>query len=104
MHQDLAIGQLTIDLTNTALHDHAVTVDARVGFGRLHVIAPDNVTIRVTTHLGAGQIVINGADVTDGIRHDDVRTIVATRSSATTTTIDLELEVGAGEISVVTSG
>ncbi len=103
VHQDLAFGQLTIDLTHTTLQDHAVTVDARVGFGRLHVIAPNDVAIRIVTHLGAGHVVVNGTEVTAGIRHDDIRTIAATGSGTSKSTIELDLEVGAGEISVATT-
>ncbi|MGE3687286.1 MAG: PspC domain-containing protein [Acidimicrobiia bacterium] len=99
--QSLAIGELTLDLTELPATERSVSVRAEVGFGRLRVIVPDDVVIELTSDLGAGHIVVEGDEVADGLRQLDERTdLPAASTDADRRTFRLDLELGAGEIAV----
>lgn len=70
----LAIGQLTVDLTNLDVDDAPVrrteaapdaTIEASVGIGKLTVVVPDDVGIELEARSGIGEIVVtdHGSDL-----------------------------------------
>jgi phage shock protein PspC (stress-responsive transcriptional regulator) len=95
----LGTGQLTIDLRLLPAGADEVRVTAEVGIGRLHVIVPDDVTIRLATDLGAGVVQVDDTDITSGIRQDDAR-VIEPRTGSSTRTIVLDLRMGMGQIDV----
>jgi len=102
LHEQLAAGRLEIDLTSLPANASTVTVRAEVGFGRLHVIAPEDVALDVSTEVGAGRALLDGDEVADGL-HQSYRGVAEPRADSSTTdrrTIVLDLEVGAGEIDI----
>ncbi len=98
--QHLAVGELTIDLTDVPLGAQPLEVDASVGYGRIHVIVPDDVELVVHSDVNAGRIVIDGNETVEGFHRDDTFTIPAPAATGTAPTIDLDLAVGAGEIEI----
>lgn len=107
-HQQLAAGQLTIDLAGVPAgvgSDAAdYTVRAEVGMGRLHVLVPDDVVIDLRADMGAGRVVLDGVETSAGIRADDDRidlpTGVTDADADGVRTVVLDVEVGAGEIDI----
>jgi phage shock protein PspC (stress-responsive transcriptional regulator) len=96
----LAAGQLTVDLSGIDLSDQSVTVTASDAVGQLIVIVPDGTAVDVTSKVGAGEIDILGT-TNSGVQ-------IAARSTgstggATTGTLDLNLSVGCGQITVETA-
>ena len=57
---DVAIGDLTVDLANTALRSGETEVDANVGIGELTVIVPDDVAVEVDASVSAGEVTVFG--------------------------------------------
>jgi hypothetical protein len=93
----LAVGTLTVDLTDLQVPDGTTAVRARVGLGELVVKAPAGVAVRVDGRSGVGQVhgldrEENGLGSRLDIRSDDFDT--ATRR------LLLELRAGVGEIRV----
>jgi predicted membrane protein len=89
------IGQLTVDLTAPGLDLDGEKVEARLGIGDLEVIVPDDTDVDLDAHVSAGNIDAfgdeeNGFDV-------DVTGITGTSG---TQELDLELEVGIGNLRV----
>jgi predicted membrane protein len=102
----LGVGQLTVDLTDVPSGTEPLTVDASVGYGQIRVIVPSDAELRLRTNVNAGHTVVDGDEISDGIHRDDTRTIPALTSATNgvVRTIDLDLEVGAGEIKVIRAG
>jgi phage shock protein PspC (stress-responsive transcriptional regulator) len=57
---ELAIGELDLDLSNTALADGDTTVDANVGIGDLTVVVPRDVAVDVEATASAGSVSLFG--------------------------------------------
>lgn len=103
-------GRLTIDLTALRAGETSVTVGAEVGYGQILLYVPADVELRLITRVGAGHVVVDGTEITAGVRHEDERTIApvtSTTGMGETGTgetarrrITLDLEVGAGEINI----
>lgn len=90
----VAIGELTVDLTETALPEGEVPLDATVGIGQLNLIVPDDVSVEVDATASAGDVTVFG-------RHDEgVDATVRTASLAfgSDTTLRVDAHVGLGEI------
>ncbi len=102
----LGVGQLTVDLTDVPSGAEPLTVDASVGYGQIRVIVPSDAELRLHTDVNAGHTVVDGDEISDGIHRDDTRTIpaLAPATNGVVRTIDLDLEVGAGEIKVIRAG
>ncbi len=89
------IGKLTVDLTDPALDLDGRTVEASVGIGDLLVLVPVGTDASVDAHVGAGNIDAFGENE-NGV---DVRLTTISGTSGTQE-VDLELEVGIGNIRV----
>ncbi|MGW1592184.1 PspC domain-containing protein [Streptomyces sp. NPDC002343] len=105
---DLGTGRATLDLTRVRpATGRSVATDARVGAGRLKVIVPADVTVRMDIDVGLGDIRLPGdggkdVDVRPG-RHRDVTLApakAAARGSGAPGTLDLTLGVGVGQVEV----
>lgn len=102
LDEHLAMGQLTIDLRDLPSLD-GVTVEAEVGYGRLHVLLPDDVTVIIHTEVNAGHAVLDGDELIDGLRQRDDRTVPAAGApddAEEQATVQLDLRIGGGEISI----
>ena len=101
--EHLGVGQLTVDLTDVPSGAEPLTVDASVGYGQIRVIVPSDAELRLRTNVNAGHTIVDGDETSAGFHRDDTRTIpaLAAASNGLVRTIDLDLEVGAGEIKVI---
>ncbi|WP_093776636.1 PspC domain-containing protein [Streptomyces sp. yr375] len=101
---DLGTGAGTLDLSRLALaKGQTVTTNAEVGAGRLRVIVPSDVTVKVRIDVGLGDIQLPGddkkdVDVEPG-KHKEV-TLSPLPGKADAGTIDLDLQVGVGQAEV----
>ncbi|MHC3468315.1 PspC domain-containing protein [Streptomyces sp. 7R007] len=103
-HYQLGSGVGTLDLTK-ARPDKGETVSTRaeVGAGRLEVIVPNDVTVRLNIEVGVGDIQLPGddkkdVDVEPGKQKD--LTLPPVTGGKNTGTLDLDLEVGLGQAEV----
>jgi phage shock protein PspC (stress-responsive transcriptional regulator) len=94
----LAAGELIIDLTALPAGTTAVTIDAEVGFGRLRVTVPAGATLQLDTKVGAGRMVLDGREISNGLRNYDRWIDSPTGPSGLA--IVLGLRLGAGEITI----
>ncbi|MCX4988987.1 MULTISPECIES: PspC domain-containing protein [unclassified Streptomyces] len=101
---DLGMGVGTLDLSRLDLaKDQTVTTDAEVGAGRLKVIVPKDVTVRLSIDVGVGDIQLPGdnekdVDVEPG-KHKQV-TLPPATGGKNGGTLDLDLQVGVGQAEV----
>jgi predicted membrane protein len=89
------IGRLTVDLTDPGLELDGRTVEASVGIGELVVLVPLGTDVSLDAHVGAGNADAFGENESGF----DVQLTTISGTSGTQE-IDLELEVGMGNISV----
>ncbi|MGQ0825980.1 MAG: PspC domain-containing protein [Actinomycetota bacterium] len=92
----LAMGQMTVDLRDVPFREGTRTVEASVGMGELQVQLPDDVSVRVDAHSGAGVVKLFGREA-EGWDVDDDRVVTEPGGA----TLVLDLEVGFGGIEVV---
>ncbi|MGW0760899.1 PspC domain-containing protein [Streptomyces sp. NPDC002814] len=103
-HYELGTGVGTLDLTGVPLaKGRTVDTGADVGVGRLKVIVPKDVTVKVTIDVGVGDIQLPGdeqqdVDVEPG-RHQEL-TLTPPPGTKSTGTLDLDLRVGVGQAEV----
>ncbi|MEV5488255.1 PspC domain-containing protein [Streptomyces bobili] len=101
---DLGTGDATLDLSRLKLaKGQTVSTYAEVGLGRLRVIVPPDVRVTVRIDVGLGDIQLPGenqkdVDVEPG-KHKEV-TLAPVSGGKDTGTIDLDLQVGAGQAEV----
>ncbi|WP_442817078.1 PspC domain-containing protein [Streptomyces sp. NBC_01334] len=101
---DLGTGDGTLDLSRLELaKGQTVSTDAEVGAGRLRVIVPPDVTVKVRIDVGLGDIQLPGddekdVDVQPG-KHKEV-TLSPASGGKDAGTIDLDLQVGVGQAEV----
>ncbi|MEU6277990.1 PspC domain-containing protein [Streptomyces populi] len=101
---DLGTGVGTLDLSRVDLaRGQTVKTNAEVGAGRLKVIVPEDVTVRLTVEVGVGDIQLPGddkkdVDVEPG-KHKRV-TLPPTTGGKDGGTLDLDLQVGVGQAEV----
>lgn len=94
-------GSLTIDLTTLPAGREPVHIDAQVGYGRLRVLVAAGDDVRVATNINAGHVVIDGVEITAGVRHQDARMLVSAEATEPAgRPVVLDLRLGAGEITV----
>ncbi|GAA4300433.1 PspC domain-containing protein [Streptomyces venetus] len=101
---DLGTGVGTLDLTRLDLTgQQTVTTGADVGVGRVKVLVPEDVTVRLNVDVGVGDLQLPGddpkdVDVKPG-RHQEM-TLSPAENVKRTGTIDLDLQVGMGQAEV----
>ncbi|MGW2043901.1 PspC domain-containing protein [Streptomyces sp. NPDC001858] len=101
---DLGTGEGTLDLSRLDLaKGQTVSTNAEVGAGRLRVIVPPDVIVKVRIDVGLGDIQLPGddekdVDVEPG-KHKEV-TLRPASGNADAGTIDLDLQVGVGQAEV----
>ena len=93
--QRLAVGRLTLDASALSAAGDAARIDARVGVGQLRIIVPNGAGLELTGRIGAGRIVVDGAEVAAGIRFDHA---VDRAPAPGAPVIRLAVRVGVGEI------
>ncbi|MEV4229033.1 PspC domain-containing protein [Streptomyces bobili] len=101
---DLGTGDATLDLSRLSpAKGQTVSTNAEVGLGRLRVIVPPDVRVTIRIDVGLGDIQLPGenqkdVDVEPG-KHKEV-TLAPVSGGKDTGTIDLDLQVGAGQAEV----
>ncbi|MFI2423646.1 PspC domain-containing protein [Streptomyces sp. NPDC018955] len=101
---DLGTGEGVLDLSAIRVPaDGTVSTRADVGLGRIHVIVPRDVTVRLSIDVGVGDIQLPGdrkkdVDVAPG-KHKEV-TLEPPAGVEEAGTLDLDLQVGAGQAEV----
>jgi len=96
--QRQATGQLTVDLTAPLTSDRPVTIDAKLGVGRLHILLPADAVLTMDATVGAGHIVIEGHETAAGLHVSDRDTNQPRGASGTAFVI--HAAVGAGELAI----
>ncbi|MFD8722099.1 PspC domain-containing protein [Streptomyces sp. NPDC059629] len=102
---DLGTGVATLDLTHIRVAaGQTVSTAAEVGAGRLEIVVPADVTVRMSIDVGVGDIQLPGDDSRKDVdvepgRHKDV-TLSPTSGTKNAGTLDLDLQVGAGQVEV----
>jgi phage shock protein PspC (stress-responsive transcriptional regulator) len=92
----LAIGQLTLDLSQAPLDGRDVDVSAATKIGELAVVVPSAVTVTLDTHVGAGQSTIFGHD-RSGL---NVTEHLTDTPAGATGRLHLDLDVAVGQLTV----
>jgi hypothetical protein len=101
---DLGTGVGTLDLSRLDVSGkQTVTTRAEVGLGKVRVLVPDDVTVRLNVEVGVGDLQLPGddpkdVDVQPG-RHKEI-TLSPAGGAGKSGTIDLDLRVGAGQAEV----
>jgi phage shock protein PspC (stress-responsive transcriptional regulator) len=88
-------GEMILDLSHLELAEgETYSVDPSVAFGRLEIRVPAGVGVSFDGHVDIGQIVIDGANVDDGIDVDGNKVFDGTGM------INLDARVGFGELDI----
>ncbi|OSC64816.1 hypothetical protein B5181_19885 [Streptomyces sp. 4F] len=101
---DIGAGSGTLDLSRLDLEEgQTVTTRADVGMGRIQVVVPQDVTVRLSIEVGVGDIQLPGddkkdVDVAPG-KHKEV-TLPPVTGGKDAGTLDLDLQVGVGQAEV----
>ncbi|GHH89874.1 PspC domain-containing protein [Streptomyces capillispiralis] len=101
---ELGTGNGVLDLSAIRVPgDGTVATRADVGLGRIHVIVPRDVTVKLSIDVGVGDIQLPGdgqkdVDVAPG-KHEEL-TLEPPAGAEEAGTLDLELQVGAGQAEV----
>jgi phage shock protein PspC (stress-responsive transcriptional regulator) len=88
----LGIGELELDLSKLSLPADETTVQASVGIGRLHMVVPHDVTVRVKTHVSWGEATLLG--------HEEGGHNVRADVGDTHAQLVLDTDVGIGQVEV----
>jgi phage shock protein PspC (stress-responsive transcriptional regulator) len=91
-------GDVVIDLSHVTFPAEGQLVRARLGAGHMKVVVPAGARVSVTAHAGAGDLFLFGRHE-NGIDVDDS----ATTGPGAQGTLRLHLDVGAGQVEVVSS-
>jgi phage shock protein PspC (stress-responsive transcriptional regulator) len=94
----LGIGRQTIDLSDLDLAGKKAQVTSVVGIGVVNIDVPASVKVVVRGRAGAGDVQIDGNDVSGN--HVDRTVVLAATSPAIAGEIDLDLRVGVGQVVV----
>ncbi|MBL3665470.1 PspC domain-containing protein [Streptomyces sp. M2CJ-2] len=106
---DLGTGSGTLDLSKVRVAEgRTVSTRADVGLGRIHVIVPENVTVRLNIQVGLGDIQLPGdlrkdVDVAPDKRKKATLAPPAGVKKAGTLVLDLQVGAGQAEVSRATS-
>lgn len=103
----LGSGRGVLDLTELRLRDgQTVRVSARVGAGELKALVPLDARVEVRLKVGVGSYDLPGGAGTDsggGVDRSQRRTLEPSEGQRAGGTIELELDVGIGDVSLVRS-
>ncbi|MFE7898914.1 PspC domain-containing protein [Streptomyces sp. NPDC057424] len=101
---DLGTGVGTLDLSRLDVSGkQTVTTRAEVGMGRIKVLVPEDVTVRLNVEVGMGDLQLPGDDPKDvDVQPDQRREITLSPAEGVekSGTIDLDLQVGVGQAEV----
>ncbi|MFC9505187.1 PspC domain-containing protein [Streptomyces sp. NPDC057002] len=101
---ELGTGVGTLDLTGLDLAGkQTVTTSADVGIGRVKVLVPEDVTVRLSVDVGLGDLQLPGDDTKDvDVRPGQQKQITLSPAKGVerSGTIDLDLQVGMGQAEV----
>ncbi|TQK52387.1 phage shock protein C (PspC) family protein [Streptomyces sp. SLBN-118] len=103
-HYELGSGDATLDLSSLAVPaGQTLSTTAEVGAGRLKVVVPKNAPVTVRAETGIGDIRLpddapNDIDVSAGKERQ--RTLPAPAGTKPSGTVELQLEVGIGQVEV----
>ncbi|GAA2763508.1 PspC domain-containing protein [Streptomyces paradoxus] len=101
---DLGTGVGTLDLSKLDVSGkQTVTTRAEVGMGRIKVLVPEEVTVRLNVEVGIGDLQLPGDDPKDvDVQPDQHReiTLSPAEGAVKSGTIDLDLQVGMGQVEV----
>ncbi|MFD5481042.1 PspC domain-containing protein [Streptomyces hawaiiensis] len=103
-HYDLGTGVGTLDLSKLDVSGkQTVTTRAEVGMGRIKVLVPEDVTVRLNVEVGVGDLQLPGddpkdVDVQPG-RHKEI-TLSPAEGVEKSGILDLDLQVGMGQAEV----
>ncbi|WP_328562250.1 PspC domain-containing protein [Streptomyces coelicoflavus] len=101
---DIGAGSGTLDLSRLDLGEgQTVSTRADVGMGRIRVVVPQDVTVRLSVEVGVGDIQLPGddekdVDVAPG-KHKEL-TLTPAKGGKDAGTLDLDLQVGVGQAEV----
>ncbi|WP_217142434.1 PspC domain-containing protein [Streptomyces sp. AC627_RSS907] len=101
---EVGAGTGTLDLSRLDLPEgQSVTTRADVGMGRIRVVVPQDVTVRLSVEVGVGDIQLPGDDAKDVDvapgKHKEI-TLSPTTGGEDAGTLDLDLQVGVGQAEV----
>ncbi|MFJ8714849.1 PspC domain-containing protein [Streptomyces violaceus] len=101
---ELGTGVGTLDLTGLDVAGRqTVTTRADVGIGRVKVLVPQNVTVRLSVDVGLGDLQLPGDDTKDvDVKPGQQKrmTLSPAKGVEKSGTIDLDLQVGMGQVEV----
>ena len=87
----LSVGNVRVDLTEHSLPNHG-RMDLHLGTGNLTLVMPKDAPVRVDVTVTAGDIVVDSAQVADGLD--------LTWSNQNAADVVVTLDVGAGQVEV----
>lgn len=102
-HYELAVGNLTVDLSGVNFKPGITHVKATVGIGRLVVDVPPGPSVSISAHSGLGNVEVFGRD------HNGLGTRTSLQSGPARTDtgqvhLMLDAETGVGQVQVVRTG
>ncbi|MDH4116636.1 MAG: cell wall-active antibiotics response protein [Acidimicrobiia bacterium] len=98
---DLAMGKMTIDLTDLEPVPGSLRFDANVGIGDLVIRVPEGLAVEVEAHAGIGQVVILG-ESDDGVGVD--RQFRSEGYATAERKISIRADVFIGQVEVIQNG
>ena len=93
-------GSLTLDLSQVSFPDTGRTIHVDVGFGRMQVIVPDHLLLRVNATGLAGSVSVFGGHHGGGLGVDESYQDPLWTTDHTTPRLTLDLNVAGGAVSV----
>ncbi|MGH8860083.1 MAG: PspC domain-containing protein [Jatrophihabitantaceae bacterium] len=102
-HYDLAFGDATLDLRSLQPQDAPRTVRIDQAAGRLRILAPKKLALRVIANVHFGVVTVDGESVDNGDRGVSVRRVVEPFATATGQPLEIDVHLADGRIDIVRS-
>jgi phage shock protein PspC (stress-responsive transcriptional regulator) len=99
-HYELGTGSATLDLRRLSGAGGERQLHARVGYGELRVLVPADVRLVLDARVGIGELDVAGESPHDGLNNTLQVTLEPLGSPTTVTTVELDAEVGVGDLEV----